>query len=231
MTLVQGEARAALANPVMLLAYVAAALAGLLVVASAFVRMMIPLRWLAVGSNVGFVVFGLTHPALAVALLHGVLLPVNLWRVTDMMRIARQSRRASDSREQLAVWFRSYMRARRMRAGRVVFRAGDIADRIYFLADGVIDLPEAGRTLRAGEMFGEIAFFAPDRRRSSTAVCRTRCTLLSFDEATFRQLCYQDPDFAVQVVSLIAGRLTEELGRLRLQAQQGQVPIQRPSDS
>jgi CRP-like cAMP-binding protein len=224
MSLAQSEARAALADPVALLAYVAGALAGLLVVSSAFVRTMIPLRWLAVGSNIGFVVYGLAHPAPAVALLHGLLLPVNLWRVTDMIRITRQSRRASDSREQLAVWFRSYMRARRVRAGRVVFRAGDIADRIYFLADGVIDLPEAGRTLQAGEMFGEIAFFAPDRRRSSSAICRTRCTLLSFDEATFRQLCYQDPDFAIQVVSLIAGRLTEELRRRR--AQQPPPPLQ-----
>ncbi len=217
MTLAQNEARAAQSDPVVLLAYVMGALAGLLVVSSAFVRTMIPLRWLAVGSNIGFVIYGLAHPAPAVALLHGVLLPVNLWRVTDMIRIAGQSRRASDSKEQLAVWFRSYMRARRMRAGRVIFRVGDVADRIYFLADGEVDLPEAGRTLSAGEMFGEIAFFAPDRRRSSSAICRTRCTLLSFDEATFRQLCYQDPDFAIQVVSLIAGRLTGELQRLRAQ--------------
>jgi len=226
MTLAQSEARAAQSDPVAILAYVAGALAGLLVVSSAFVRTMIPLRWLAVGSSVGFVIYGLAHPAPAVALLHGVLLPVNLWRVTDMIRITRKARRASDGREQLAVWFRSYMRARRMRPGRVVFRVGDVADRIYFLADGVIDLPEAGRTLQAGEMFGEIAFFAPDRRRSSSAICRTRCTLLSFDESTFRQLCYQDPDFAVQVVSLIAGRLTEELRRLR--AQQPPPPLTSP---
>ena len=65
-------------------------------------------------------------------------------------------------------------------------------------------------------MFGEIAFFAPDRRRSSSARCVTPCTVLSIDEATFRQLVYQNPDFGLEVVRLIAGRLSQDV--LRLQA-------------
>ena len=34
----------------------------------------------------------------------------------------------------------------------------------------------------AGQMFGEIAFFAPSRKRSSSARCLSECTLLSIDE-------------------------------------------------
>jgi hypothetical protein len=218
------DLQAALHDPAALAGYVAGGVAGLLIVASAFVRTMIPLRWLAVGANLGFIGYGVLHPAPAVALLHLVLLPVNLWRVTDMIRLARKSRRAADSTASLAVWFTPYMRARRYRAGRRIFDVGDRADRIYFLAEGEIDLPEAGRALKPGDVFGEIAFFTPDRRRSSSAVCRTRCTVLSFDEATFRQLCYQDPDFAIQVVGLIAGRLTEEIRRVRAAAAAAGAP-------
>ncbi|MDP3612106.1 MAG: hypothetical protein Q8R98_09660, partial [Rubrivivax sp.] len=46
-------------DPLLLLALVSAALAALLVIVSAFVKTMIPLRWLAVGSNLGFIVYGL----------------------------------------------------------------------------------------------------------------------------------------------------------------------------
>ena len=64
----------ALAQPQELLALASAAVAGLLVIVSAFVRTMIPLRWLAVGSNVGFIVYGLVHPSLLMVALHSVLL-------------------------------------------------------------------------------------------------------------------------------------------------------------
>ena len=53
---------ASMAQPGHVLAVVSATLAGLLVIVSAFVRTMIPLRWLAVGSNLGFIVYGLLQP-------------------------------------------------------------------------------------------------------------------------------------------------------------------------
>jgi CRP/FNR family transcriptional regulator, cyclic AMP receptor protein len=90
-----------------------------------------------------------------------------------------------------------------------------VADRLYFLAAGQIELPEVGRRLDAGQMFGEIAFFAPDRRRSSSARCVTPCTVMSIDEATFKQLVYQNPDFGLEVVRLIASRLSQDVSRLR----------------
>ena len=81
---------ATLADPVQLVALVSAALAGALVIISAFVKTMIPLRWLAVASNLGFVVYGLAHPAPLMVVLHAVLLPANLWRVGQMVRLTRR---------------------------------------------------------------------------------------------------------------------------------------------
>jgi CRP/FNR family transcriptional regulator, cyclic AMP receptor protein len=88
---------------------------------------------------------------------------------------------------------------------------------MYFLAEGEIELPDVGSRLRSGQMFGEIAFFAPDRRRTSSARCLTPCTLLSIDEDTFKQLVYQNPEFGFEVVQLIAGRLSEDVRRLQAQ--------------
>jgi CRP/FNR family cyclic AMP-dependent transcriptional regulator len=103
-----------------------------------------------------------------------------------------------------------------------VFANGDVADRLYYVATGQVELPEVGSTVQAGQMFGEIAFFAPGHRRSSSARCLSDCTLLSIDETTFRELVYQNPDFGLEVVRLIAGRLSEDVRRLqsRQEAQQ-----------
>jgi hypothetical protein len=209
-------------HPDQMLAVVSAAVAGLLVIVSAFVRTMIPLRWLAVGSNLGFIVYGLVHPSVMMVLLHSVLLPVNLWRVRQMVGLTRRATAAATDPRQMEIWLRPYMRSRRHRKGVMLFERGDLADRLYFLVEGEVELPEVGRTLQAGQMFGEIAFFAPDRRRSSGARCATRCTVMSIDEDTFKQLVYQNPDFGLEVVRLIAGRLSQDVQRLQAQGPQAQ---------
>ncbi len=204
-----------LSDPRHLLAYASAGIAAALVIVSAFVRTMIPLRWLAVGSNIGFICYGLAQPNPLLVLLHAVLLPVNLWRVRQMVQITRHLSATGADDRQLGIWLRPYMRSRRYRAGATLFKRGSKADRIYFLADGRIALPDVGRTLEAGQIFGEIAFFAPDRWRSSAACCITPCTVLSIDEDTFKQLVYQNPEFGLEVMHLIAARLSQDIARLQ----------------
>ena len=206
---------ASMAQPGHVLAIASAALAGLLIIISAFVRTMIPLRWLAVGSNLGFILYGLLQPVPLMVMLHAVLLPVNLWRVAQMVRLTRRVSAATADSAQLELWLRPYMRSRSLRAGATIFHHGDKADRMYFLAEGRIELVEFGRALEAGQMFGEIAFFAPDRRRTSTARCVTPCTVFSIDEATFKQLYFQNPDFGLEIVRLIAGRLSADVRELQ----------------
>lgn len=69
--------------------------------------------------------------------------------------------------------------------------------------------------MEPGVLFGEIAFFAPDKRRSMTARCVGACTVLHIDETTFKQLYYQNPAFGFEVVSLVAGRLMADVRRLQ----------------
>jgi CRP/FNR family transcriptional regulator, cyclic AMP receptor protein len=206
-----------LAQPEQVLALLSAAVAALLVIVSAFVRTMIPLRWLAVGSNVGFIVYGLVHPAPLMVALHAVLLPVNAMRVWQMIRLTRRVAASTADAQQMQIWLRPYMRSKRHAAGDVLFERGAPADRLYFLAEGSVELPEVGRRLQAGQMFGEIAFFAPDRKRTSTARCVTPCRVLRIDEATLKQLYYQNPEFGFELVRLVAARLSEDVRRLEQQ--------------
>ena len=203
-----------LATPAGIVAACSAAGAGALVVVSSFVKTMIPLRCLAVGGNLGFLLYGALHPSLIMMLLHGALLPINIWRTAEMVRLTRRVTAAAAENDLSGVWLRPYMRSARMKAGRVLFRKGDAARHLYFLASGQIEFVEIGEMMEAGRLFGEIAFFAPDKRRTLTARCATDCTVLRIDETTFKQLYFQNPAFGFQVVNLVTSRLIADRQRL-----------------
>ncbi len=205
---------AALASPEEMLALGSVACAAALVVVSSFVKTMIPLRWLAIGSNMGFVAYGALHPSYPMLFLHAVLLPINLFRLVEMVRLTRRVRAAAVEADLSGVWLKPYMRSKKIRAGTVLFRKGDLGDRLYLLADGRIEMVEIGADITPGEIFGEIAFFAPDRRRRLTARCTEDCTVLSIDETTVKQLYFQNPAFGFKVIELVAGRLSADVTRL-----------------
>lgn len=208
---------AALSTPLGIFALCSAVVAAALVIVSTFVKTMIPLRCLAVGGNLGFLIYGAIHPSVVMMLLHGALLPVNVYRALEMVRLTRRVRAAAAEGDLSGVWLKPYMRKQRLKAGEVLFRKGDVADHLYFLVEGRLEFVEIGDAMAPGSLFGEIAFFAPDKRRTLTARCATECTLLRIDGATFQQLYFQNPAFGFQVVTLVAGRLIADRNRLEQQ--------------
>ena len=208
-------AHAAVASPSEMLAIISVIFAGSLVLVSSFVKTMIPLRWLAIGSNFGFIAYGAFHPSMPMLLLHSMLVPINLYRLAEMVRLTRHVRAAEASDNLLGIWLRPYMRSATLTDGALLFRKGDIGDRIYLLVGGLIEMGEIGVIVKAGDIFGEIAVFAPDRQRRATARCIGQCTVLSIDENTFKQLCYQNPAFGFKLIGLIAARLSADLRKSR----------------
>ena len=71
------SAREMLSEPDEVIALLSLAVGVVLVLVSSFVKTMIPLRWLAVASCVGFVIYGALRPSIAVLLLNAALLPIN----------------------------------------------------------------------------------------------------------------------------------------------------------
>jgi hypothetical protein len=213
--LAEGYLQAILASPEEIVAVASVLVATALMVVSSFVKTMIPLRWLGVGGNVGFVVYGVLHPSLPMLLFNGVLLPINFLRAIEMVKLTRRVKAAAT--EGTGVWLKPYMMRTKRKAGDVLFRKGDPAGHLYFLAEGRIEIVEIGVFIEPGNMFGEIAFFAPDKRRTNTARCVGACTVLTIDESTVNQLYYQNPEFGFQLMALVAGRLTADVQRLQKQ--------------
>jgi CRP/FNR family cyclic AMP-dependent transcriptional regulator len=204
----------ALARPEGQIALGSAALASAFSIAGTFVKTMIPLRWLAVGTNLGFMVYGALYPQLPLMVLHALLLPINLYRAAEMVRLSRRVNAAAQARDTSGLWLRPYMKRLKLKAGTVLFRKGDLADHLYMLASGRVELVEIGVDLPAGRIIGEIAFFAPDRRRTLSARCIEDSEVLAINESTVRQLYYQNPEFGFELIGLVAGRLTADIHRL-----------------
>jgi CRP-like cAMP-binding protein len=210
----QASVAATLDSPRDIVAYLAFVLAAGFAVAGALVRTMIPLRWFAVGGNLALVVYGALHPQVSTLIIASLLLPINVHRARQMMRLTRRVRAAERQSDLSGLWLRPYMKPRKLKAGTVLFRKGDEADRLYCLVDGAIELVEIGVRIEPGKIFGEIAFFAPDKRRTFTARCVEPATVLAIDEVTLKQLYFQNPAFGFHLIGLVAGRLSEDVRRI-----------------
>jgi len=81
---------ALLSSPTHLVAGVALTLGVVLIVAGTFVRTMLPLRWLAAGSDLSMLIFGALAPSISTLLIAGALLPINIFRALEVTRLTRR---------------------------------------------------------------------------------------------------------------------------------------------
>jgi CRP/FNR family transcriptional regulator, cyclic AMP receptor protein len=186
-----------------------------LLVAASFVRTMVPLRAITVISNILLLTAGLLASSPVHILVYLGLIPLNTWRLMEIQRLTRRVVKASADGDLSGIWLKPYMKPLNLPAGAVLFKKGDPADSLYLLVEGELELTEIGKRQKVGELFGEISFFSPDRRRTLEARCVTDCVVLCIGEKAFKQLYFQHPKFAFQISNLIADRLSADIGRLQ----------------
>jgi len=169
---------------------------------------MIPLRIIALGSNVLFIAYGYFDHLYPVLILHIILLPVNALRLVQLQRLVRDIRDAH--REDLSIQsLLPYMKRKKYAAGEILVRKGDKADRLYYLLDGELEIVDFGKVLNAGSMIGEIGVFAPKQTRTATIKCRTDCNVFELTAHKAKELYFQDRSFGFAVMQLIITRLVE----------------------
>jgi len=172
-------------------------------------KTMLPLRAFAVLANLFFIAFSLTAQIYPTLALHVLLLPLNAARLVQVARSALAARQARGLPDEPLAVLLPHMSPLRVRAGDVVFRAGEVPDRLYVVVEGTVAIEERGVRLGPGALFGEIAFFSRRRARTATARCETDGRLLAIDEAGFVKLLYQHPAVGLYLVRLVTDRLLE----------------------
>jgi hypothetical protein len=186
------------------------------VLATFLMSTMIPLRSIALVSNVLFMSYGYFDNLLPVLILHAVLFPVNLYRLIQCRRLIQDIRKAQS--EEIPInSLLPYMKKRSFYAGEFLIRKGEQADRLYYLSDGEIEITDYGKKLGPGAIVGEIGVFASKQERSATITCVTGCSVYELTEGMAKQLYLQDRLFGFWILRLIIHRLLEN-NRYLLQA-------------
>ena len=180
--------------------------------ASFAVKRMVPLRTLSIVGNVFFVAYGLVESALPSLALNLVLLPLNVARLWEIEKLSKEIVRATQD-SPISQWLLPHMRHRSFKAGEVLFRRGETADRLFYVASGDVRMAEIGQRIGPGELIGEIGLFSPEKKRTQTIVCETDSELYDMTDEMIFQLYYQNPRLGFYLMRLVAGRLLKDVQR------------------
>ncbi|HUQ24848.1 MAG TPA: Crp/Fnr family transcriptional regulator [Burkholderiales bacterium] len=107
-------------------------------------------------------------------------------------------------------------------AGQVMFTAGDAGDAAYIIIDGSVEIsvptpsgPIIVNTLGKNEILGEIAIFG-DVPRTATAKAMSKLETLKISKDMFVKVIRENPDAAIELIKILAGRLANTTSQLTL---------------
>src|SRR6516164_2477515 len=186
----------------------------LLVFVTFWMKTMVPLRYLGIGSNIFFIAYGYLAPAYPPLVLHVLLLPLNIVRLREMRSLIKQ-----------------FTSSRLMNKDEFIFSKGETADALFFVVSGRCRLIESGIDIAPGAVVGEFALISPDKTRTQTLQCKEAGKLLEITYGQVNQLYYQNPTFGFFFLQLISRRLFENIKRLESEVGHLRVQLVAPGSS
>ena len=187
--------------------------AGVLYIASHYMKTMVPLRLCEIASNALFVVYGALYPSWPTLALYGILVPLNSLRLYEMLQLVKKVRTASQSDLSMD-WLKPFMHKHSYNQGAVLFRKGDHAEEMFYIVTGRCRITELGLELSAGHMVGELGFLTPEHQRTQTVVCVDDVEMLAISYDKVRELYFQNPSFGFYLLRLASERLLQNVDRM-----------------
>jgi hypothetical protein len=173
---------------------------------AAHARTIIPLRAAAIIANVLAMAYSYSHGTYPTLVLNALLLPLNAWRLHQMIRLIRDIDTALET-DMNAEWLLKYMRPRRYQAGDIMMERGEYATEAFYIVSGEVEIVEINLTRGAGTLLGEIGLFTPNGRRIMTVRCKTDVEAATIGYDQIKELYFQNPQFGFRLLHLIVGRL------------------------
>jgi CRP-like cAMP-binding protein len=135
---------------------------------------------------------------------------VNAKRLWEIRKTSAEIARATRD-SPVSEWLLPHMTRRSFKSGDVLFRKGDRAEEILYIASGRVRIEEAGRVLGPGELIGEIGLFSPENRRTQSVVCDSDGELYRMTGEMIYRLYYQNPALGFYFMRLLAQRLLRDV--------------------
>ena len=195
-------------------------LGGAFYLASHYMKAMVPLRALALVSSILLLISSVLHTNFDITklimlpefIVNAILLPINLKRLGEINRLTKQIEQATVE-SPVTEWMLPHMHLRKHKAGEVLFRKGDVADELVYVAKGKLKLQDIDHVIGPGELIGEIGLFSAEKVRTLTVVCETDCELYQMTDEQIYRLYYQNPKLGFFFMRLIVERLLRDVQR------------------
>src|ERR1700720_1242481 len=182
-------------------------------VATLLTQTMVPLR---VANMIGcafFAAFGALTGAVATFLLYLLLLPINAFRLRQMLTLVKKARTATQGDTSME-WLKPFMTERKYRKGDILMKKGAPADEMLLTVTGKFLVTEIGVELPPGRLMGELGFLAPNNRRTATIECIEDGHVLTIAYEKLLEIYFQNPQFGYYFLILTSQRLLENIARL-----------------
>lgn len=191
-------------------------LASAFVVAGYTMRTMIPLRIFGILTNLVLIAYALPQHHYAIAALHMLLLPLNVYRLREMLVLVREVKKSVNSDLSMA-WLKPFMTERKCKTGEVLFYKHEKAEEMFYIVSGRYRLVESGIELPVGAIVGELGMLSPSNKRTQTLECIEGGLILSVTYQKVQELYVQNPAFGFYFLRLVSARLFQNVGKLEAQ--------------
>ena len=190
-----------------------------LMVATLAMKAMIPLRVVGIASNIFQIVFALSVGITPMLIQHGILLPVNAYRLYEQMRLVRKIRSASNQDFSLGCLI-PFMTKRQVGAGQILFHKDDPAGEMFMVASGRLRLREIAVDVLPGGVVGELGLLAPNQLRTQTLECVEDAEVMQIGYDRIKSLYFENPSFGFYLLRLTSARLFQNIAKFEVTLEQ-----------
>ena len=194
------------------------AVSGFLLVLALAMKNMLPLRVFALLATMFFAAYAFLQSDILLIVVGIFILIISVYRLFEVQNTSRKIRRTRHYGYKIENLL-PMMAEMELPAGQVIFSKGDIADRLFVLTEGAVEIVENGAMIQPGELFGEFGLFSGTGTRSMTARCVGECKIRTMTAREVDNLYFNQPEFALALVKILATRMAENIANLEKRLQ------------
>jgi hypothetical protein len=186
---------------------------------------MVRLRVFGILSAVFFMAYGLLATAIPTFLMYLLLLPINSFRLFQIMKLVKKARIAAQG--DLSVdWLKPFMDTRAYKKGDVLFHKGQKADEMFLITTGKFLVKEIGIELLPGRLMGELGFVTPNNKRTQTVECTEDGAVMTITYDRLLEVYFDNPDFGYFFLRLSSDRLLQNMARMEATIEDYKLKLQ-----
>lgn len=186
---------------------------------------MVRLRVFGILSAVFFMAYGLLATAIPTFLMYLLLLPINSFRLIQIVKLVKKARIAAQG--DLSIdWLKPFMDTRDYKQGDVLFRKGQKADEMFLITTGKFLVKEIGIELLPGRLMGELGFVTPNNKRTQTVECVEDGAVMTISYDRLLEVYFDNPDFGYFFLRLSSDRLLQNMARMEATLEEYKLKLQ-----